>query len=70
MIAITTSSSISVNPDERLGSLRIVCMDSLLENPHLFERPQVPGGQDVFESKTRRAYTRRGIRSTLVLVWC
>ena len=37
MIAITTSSSISVNPDERLGSLRIVCIDSLPEIPTCLE---------------------------------
>src|SRR5258707_14204774 len=70
MIAITTSSSISVNPDERLDSLcivrRIVSMDCLPENPHLVENHTCPvGGPDVGESKARRAYTCRRISSTV-----
>src|SRR2546426_5379665 len=59
MIAITTSSSISVNPDERFDSLRIVCIDSLLENSHLFERARYLMGK-MFRVEKRGELTPAG----------
>src|SRR4029079_4046518 len=68
MIAITTRSSIRVNPEERLGSLRIVRMNSLLElTPHVIQKARAPGGRSRDSRvKTSRAYTYRESRSSQV----